>query len=224
MSIVMPLCIFSCITLKSQNYERIELGWDLQEQNINMSNELGKKPDDPDKCFAPCWVIDLPNPNDSQISEYKGTDKNAIGVKKIEVVLQKETTRWIQKIDYINCLSIKPDDCLIWCIVKVPEITDLIFIADTLIQKNFEAFIYRPDVPYKVNQRNEWKEIVCSDDITDELYEDVRFALKTKGYDMVSDGHFNLITMSLVLEYQKDNNLPIGYLNLDTMNSLGLNN
>ena len=222
--IVLSVFVLSYASVNEYSYDRVELEWDIQERNNNMSDELGEKPNNPDKCFAPCWVMDLPNPNDNQISEYTGTDKNAIGVKEVEIVLEKETTRWVQKIDYINCLSIEPSECLMWCIIKVPEVTDIIYVVDTLIQKNFKPYIYRPEVPYKVNQRYEWREVVCTDDITEELYEGIRLALKGKGYDDMTDAHFNLITMSLVLKYQEDNNLPVGYLNLETMESLGINN
>jgi hypothetical protein len=37
------------------------------------------------------------------------------------IVVQPASTKWVKKSASQNCLSANPDDCLVWCLVEVPE-------------------------------------------------------------------------------------------------------
>lgn len=70
----------------------------------------------------------------------------------------------------------------------------------------------------------EWVEILCAADTSDEVIRQVQKALKTKGYSVGSaDGVMGIKTRSMLIQYQKDNGLPQGNLNIETLKSLGVN-
>ncbi len=69
----------------------------------------------------------------------------------------------------------------------------------------------------------EWRQVVCESNITADLTREVQVALKNKGYD---PGHLsNSIdssTKAALIKFQKDNGLPIGQLDFETLRALGI--
>lgn len=73
----------------------------------------------------------------------------------------------------------------------------------------------------------EWREVVCSNQITSALITQVQRALIAKGYDVGSAGVDNVFgndTKEALVKYQKDNGLPVGNLDKETLKSLGITN
>ncbi len=69
----------------------------------------------------------------------------------------------------------------------------------------------------------EWKEVISQADVTPEFYTDVQLALVSKGYDsVVPNGIINRETKEALVKFQKDNNLPVGSLDVETMAALGV--
>jgi hypothetical protein len=70
----------------------------------------------------------------------------------------------------------------------------------------------------------EWVEILCAANTSDAVVRQVQTALKDKGYSVGSaDGVMGIKTRSMLIQYQKDNGLPQGNLNIETLKSLGVN-
>jgi len=70
----------------------------------------------------------------------------------------------------------------------------------------------------------EWREVVCTSDVTPDLVRQVQKALKNKGYNPGSiDNQMGPGTKSALIKYQKDNGLPVGQLDYETLKSLGIN-
>ena len=72
---------------------------------------------------------------------------------------------------------------------------------------------------------SEWKEIVCDNKVNTDVVSQIQAALKKKGYDIGPkgvDGVLGTDTKAALVKYQKDNSLPIGNLNIETMKSLGV--
>lgn len=69
-----------------------------------------------------------------------------------------------------------------------------------------------------------WREILCGDDLTSAKIIQIQKALKSKGYNPGPiDDIFGSQTKAALVQYQKDNNLPVGNLNIETLKSLGVN-
>ena len=70
----------------------------------------------------------------------------------------------------------------------------------------------------------EWREVVCDADITPALYRRVQQALNDKGYNVGAvDGIIGAGTKAQLVKFQRDNNLPIGQLDVETLKALGVN-
>ena len=71
---------------------------------------------------------------------------------------------------------------------------------------------------------SEWREVVCSGDVTSDLVRQVQKALAAKGYDPgPADNSMGPKTKDALMKYQKDNGLPSGQLDFETLKSLGIN-
>ena len=68
-----------------------------------------------------------------------------------------------------------------------------------------------------------WTEILCASKTTNSKIRDVQRALDARGYDPGPiDGVLGIKTQTALKQYQKDNNLPLGNLNLETLKALGI--
>lgn len=69
-----------------------------------------------------------------------------------------------------------------------------------------------------------WREILCGDDLTSSKIMQIQKALKSNGYNPGPiDNVFGTQTKAALVQYQKDKNLPVGNLNIETLRSLGVN-
>jgi len=71
----------------------------------------------------------------------------------------------------------------------------------------------------------EWKEVVCSSDISPALHRAIQQALIDKGYDLGSsgaDGQFGAASKAALVKFQRDNGLPVGQMDIETLNALGV--
>jgi len=70
---------------------------------------------------------------------------------------------------------------------------------------------------------SEWREVVCASDITPSLIGRVQTALQEKGYDLGPlDNVLGAQTKAALIRFQKDNGLPIGSLDLESLRYLGV--
>ena len=70
-----------------------------------------------------------------------------------------------------------------------------------------------------------WTEILCASKTTSSRVQDVQRALKSRGYDPGPiDGVMGLKTQTALKQFQNDNNLPVGNLNIKTLEALGVKN
>ncbi len=69
----------------------------------------------------------------------------------------------------------------------------------------------------------EWREVVCSADITPGFYRQIQQALNDRGYDAGPvDGQVGARTKAALVKFQRDNNLPIGSMDIETLKALGV--
>lgn len=68
-----------------------------------------------------------------------------------------------------------------------------------------------------------WEEVLCGDKITDFLVSDIVNALINKGYKLNNSAKImNAETKATLNKFQKTFNLPIGSLNIKTLDALGV--
>ena len=68
-----------------------------------------------------------------------------------------------------------------------------------------------------------WTEILCAADTSSDMVRKVQSALKANGYNPGPvDGVLGLQTQTAIKQYQVDKELPIGHLNIKTLESLGV--
>lgn len=169
------------------------------------------------------------------------------------VMIAPPTTKWVtNKVDP-NCISDNPADCKVVCLVEVPakyttyerkvletksytrelNIPAEIKISTRKVLKTparTEEYTVPPT--YKTVMKRvvvkkgfvEWKEVLCSDQITSDLIKEVQQTLNDKGYDAGPvDGVWGSKTANALIKFEQDNNLPQGkYINLEAVRALGI--
>lgn len=69
----------------------------------------------------------------------------------------------------------------------------------------------------------EWTEVLCAAKTSDSIVKQVQRELKRKGYDPGPiDGVLGIKTQTALKQFQVDNNLPVGNLNIPTLNKMGI--
>ena len=69
----------------------------------------------------------------------------------------------------------------------------------------------------------EWREIVCGSDVTSQMVRDVQSALRSRGYDPgPADNVMGSRTKAALVKFQRENNLPVGQLDFETLKALGV--
>jgi len=68
-----------------------------------------------------------------------------------------------------------------------------------------------------------WREVLCNDSVTPYTIRQIQEALRGRGYDPgPSDNILGSRTKAALTKFQKDNNLPVGQLDLVTLKELGI--
>jgi len=71
---------------------------------------------------------------------------------------------------------------------------------------------------------SEWREVLCSNEVTTAVIIQVQNALKQRGYDPgPSDNVLGTRTKAALTKFQRDNGLPVGQLDFETLKALGVN-
>lgn len=115
--------------------------------------------------------------------------------------------------------------------VEVPAVTHVVP-RQQLVQ---EAYDRRVEIPatYKTIMARilvkkggfqGWKEVLCEQDVTSNRIMQIQNALKREGYDPgPADNSLGPKTKEALIKFQQDKGLPVGNLNMETMNALGVN-
>jgi hypothetical protein len=77
----------------------------------------------------------------------------------------------------------------------------------------------------KAGEYSDWREILCDSKVTNYTISQIQQALINEGYDVGPSGADNVLggdTRAALMQYQRDNNLPVGNLNIETLNKLGI--
>ena len=71
---------------------------------------------------------------------------------------------------------------------------------------------------------SEWREVLCANEVTTAVIIQVQNALKARGYNPgPSDNVLGTRTKAALVQFQRDNGLPVGQLDFQTLKALGIN-
>lgn len=183
-------------------------------------------PMDVGKCYAKCFIQNQYITIKDSIPVYSNIDNVEYRTETIK--LQDATTIWVKKKADRNCLSADPEDCLVWCHVDSPAQYKSVKIPlnpSMAGELNYEI-IEKKKLSVKGGV-TEWREVVCGDNITINLVRRVQTALMQQGYDVGNNGANNILgseTKAALVKFQRDNGLPVGQLDFETLKSLGIRN
>ncbi len=68
----------------------------------------------------------------------------------------------------------------------------------------------------------EWREVLCDTNASPQKIAEIQRALTARGYSTPADGTFGPATLRAMEAYQRANGLPVGYLTVSTVQSLGV--
>lgn len=175
------------------------------------------------KCYAKCTLVDKVEVVGQTYPVFTGRGPTQVDLDTLQWT-EEAHTEWVKKRAEPNCRSANPEDCLIWCLVQVPAQTrSAVVVRDTAQTKDYvwEDFSTKT----LVERRNEVKlcEVLCGERVTADVVLQLRKALRSNGYETTESG--NQLDTGLkdqVQRYQFDQGLPIGGLNFETLDSLGI--
>jgi len=180
------------------------------------------------KCMAKCLIQDSYITEIHDLFIYTGEETNIDGVERQDFVVKQASSEWVKKKADKNCLSADPNDCLVWCRVETPMIKkELLIVTDTFLVKEFQIHPFTEYLIEKKGGTTEWRDVICDNQVNSNLVENIIYELISKGYlpeDYVpSSLTFNPPLKKALVLFQKENNLPIGSLDLETLDVLGVN-
>ncbi len=163
------------------------------------------------------------------------------------------TQKWVKGVADKNCLSANPKDCEVWCLKEVPAVYQKVtrkvekVAASTseveipavtkvvprkkLVYAAYENKIETPPTYKTVMKKvlikkggfQEWKEVLCEQQVTSNKVADIQTALKREGYDAGPiDNQMGGKTKQALIKFQQDKGLPVGNLNMETLKALGV--
>lgn len=228
---VITLLFLSLVALngcshKFHDYHSEQASLESHRKNSRGAGPSSDMPSEPGKCYAKCLMQD--QYEEVAIGEYyiyTGDDYENENLNYI-VNEQPASTRWEKRMADRNCLSTDPEDCMVWCLVEVPGIKEEYYeVLDTSIIKEFEIKKITNKKLVKAGGNTEWREVVCDSDLTRRLILNIQQTLIDNGYGLGphgATGSVNDATKSALLKYQRDNALPVGQLDLETLEKLGV--
>ena len=158
--------------------------------------------------------------------QYTGDNYDDSTVEQRSYEIAESTTKWVKKKADKNCLSANPDDCLVWCLQEIPALHyEYYTVIDTHANKQF--IIGEVDKTDLIeNGLTQLKYVVCEEDISSQLIYDIQNELSDRGYILdeqyVSNPKFDSKVKIALVQFQKDNSLPIGQLDIETLRTLGV--
>jgi hypothetical protein len=170
-----------------------------------------------------------------------------------DIMVSPATEKWVKSTADAGCLSANPADCQVMCLQQIPAVYKKVtrrvvkapaYKNEVPVPAEFKIVSRQVvDVPaqqvqievpatYKRVVRKElskkggysdWREILCSQNLTLQRILAIQQALKAAGYNPGPlDDVFGSQTKTALVKYQQDKGLPTGNLNMETLRSLGV--
>lgn len=200
----------------------------VQNNNTSASKtKLSKKQivDENGVCWEDCL---MPSVYEDEVTAYNVFTGNAetenVDLEEMEIEITPPNSKWVKKKADRNCLSADPNDCLVWCLVEVPaEVEKFTLLKDTSQSDNFEVKEITKKKLIKKGGYVEKQKVVCNDKISENLVMQVQNLLEAKNYDTgIPTKTVNALFKSGLTKFQREHDLPVGQLNFQTLEKLGI--
>ena len=120
-----------------------------------------------------------------------------------------------------------PNDCMVWSLVEEkpePMVLEIDILADTSQTDEFiyEYFLIEGRMR-DLEKHTEWREVVCNHNITESIISEIQEKLSEEGYYLGNPTTIFTSELELALfQFQKNNSLPYGQIDLETLSELGI--
>lgn len=176
-------------------------------------------------CYGKCLIPDQIELRTKEYPIFTGDELEEnveVAIKEIEI--EPKSTRWVKKRADKNCLSRNPEDCLVWCLEEVaPVIKEIKILVDTTSSSNYELQSIEYQHVVSKGGHTEWREVLCSEDLSQIVISQIKNLLKAEGYFVGGPpDQIDKETKESLVQFQRDNNLPICSLDIETLDLLGV--
>jgi Putative peptidoglycan binding domain. len=146
-----------------------------------------------------------------------------VDLEELQIEIKAASTKW-EKRKKPDCESTDPNDCFMACLVQVPaEYETFTVLKDIAQSDNYEVKTITKEILVKQGGYIEKQKVICDENVSADLVMDLQKTLEAQKYNTgPATQKFNPFLKSGLYKYQKDNNLPVGLLNLQTLDKLGV--
>lgn len=187
-------------------------------------NSQEEMPREQDKCYADCIISDKYETYYDTIAVYE-KDEEIFDEHRTYTVYSDYKSKWVQE-KVKNCRSTNPDDCMVWCMKEVPtsskEKETFVVIDTTTLDVMKYVLGERRELVSKGGYK-EKVEVICKKDLTTDLINEICLSLRSIGYECdESNNTYSVSMKKQLIQFQRDNSLPSGGLNIATLEALGV--
>lgn len=169
----------------------------------------------PGKCYARCMIPPTFVERVDEYAVYTGSTPEKVKLKTVKIIKEPATTKWVKKGE---------GDRKAWCLVETPAVTEkLTVLKNTKHTDEYEIVRYSYTEQIGADRKTEWREVLCNEKITENIILQLQEKLQLDGYYKGTlGGILDVETKTALTAFQKENALPIGNLDMETLASLGL--
>jgi len=167
--------------------------------------------------------------NSNYFAVYTGDETTEdVDIETKEIMIKPASTKWEKKKSDRKCLSADPNDCLVWCLVDIPaESISYKILKDTSQSMNYEMTEIKQEVLTKKGGYTEWKEVLCENQLDESIYQQIKLGLINNNFleaEVANElpAGFGTQMKSSLTKFQRANGLPVGRLDLETLDTLGV--
>lgn len=166
----------------------------------------------PGKCYAKCLISDQYEMVGEKYAVYTGEEFDNPLLEKRNILLRPSSTKWGKNSKGEMYLQTIPDSTVAIWVVK-----------DTSVLKNFELRTFEKRHLVRPEGFTEWREVLCGEKVTGYTVRQIQEALNKAGYYYEAiDGKMSPRTKAALTKFQKDKGLPVGNLDFETLDALGI--
>lgn len=178
------------------------------------------------KCYGQSIVPDIREKNAESYIVYTGDEtQEDVLVETVQIEVQPASSQWIKKKANNNCVSTDPNDCLVWCRVDIPAeyATLKLLRSDTTETTNYEIREITKDNVLSKGGFTQYFEVLCQSQVTTAVLQQIQNALSARGYETGDDlKQLDPKTKKALTQFQRDSQLPVGSLDMQTLATLNV--